>query len=84
MSKKKKNRKISTNNNMNSNTMKFVCSSCGSIEYLPSLALEFFDEANSERILFDFNDFIKCKLCDKETLVPIKGKTFIINANSIL
>lgn len=83
MKKKRKSGKKSFRNN-NLGTMKYICIECNAIEYLPSISFTFFDKSDKERLLFDFDDNIVCKLCKIGKMKKVSGSTLVIRADKLV
>lgn len=79
---KKKNHKKLNFKKKDPCTMKYACSICEEIEYLPNLAFTFMDELCNEKVLFNLNDFIVCKKCG-EKMNPVCGSTIVIRADKL-
>ncbi len=83
MKKKRKSGKKRFKNN-NPCTMKYTCMECNAIEHLPSIAFTFLDESNKERLLFDFDDSIICKVYKTGKMKKVSGSTLVIKADKLV
>lgn len=79
---KKKNHKKINFKKKDPYTMKYSCSKCEEVEYLPNLAFTFMDESCNEKVLFNLNDFIVCKKCG-EPMIPVSGSTIVVRADKL-